>query len=412
MSSLARREDTVARECLTPLPGTERVAISRFAKLKIPGHYYVWCSPPDSSGEESLHFVSHRRTIKLKGHAFREFERRVVPLLDGEQTLEEIGRQVEDVFPMRDLETGLELLESQGLLENVDGNLPQGPDRTRFVPQQSFFYEMGLNPAKVLERLQRATVTVFGMSGAGPMLSECLSNMGVGRVRLVDSLSVCPADLYLSSAFDASDLGSGRAATLKRRFSTRFPESTFETEDAELNSDEAVSAVVKGSDYVASCLDSGQSSLLYKLNRVCLENAIDWTSCSLAGTEVIIGPTVYPRRTACYLCYKMRFVACAGNPEDSFAFEELLDGRKKDDSGRRENLAIGANLAANFLALEMIRDLAGLSPPTTAGKVVIFNLLDLSTAKHVVLRKPWCPACFTSQAHPHSGPSVAPFPPR
>jgi bacteriocin biosynthesis cyclodehydratase domain-containing protein len=90
----------------------------------------------------------------------------------------------------------------------------------------------------------------------------------------------------------------------------------------------------------------------------------------------------------------MRAVACAGNPEDAFVFEKLLDQRKQDDSSRCENLAMGASLAASFLALEIVRDLVGLSPVATAGKVIIFNLLDLSSTKHVVLRKPWCPACF------------------
>jgi bacteriocin biosynthesis cyclodehydratase domain-containing protein len=90
----------------------------------------------------------------------------------------------------------------------------------------------------------------------------------------------------------------------------------------------------------------------------------------------------------------MRIVACAANPEDAFAFEKLLDERKADDSPRRENLSVGAGIASNLLALEILRELAGLSPATTLGRVVIFNLLDLSSTKHVVLRKPWCPACF------------------
>jgi hypothetical protein len=90
----------------------------------------------------------------------------------------------------------------------------------------------------------------------------------------------------------------------------------------------------------------------------------------------------------------MRTVACAGNPEDAFAFEKLLDGRKQDDSCRRENLAMGAGIAANLLAIEIVRDIAGVTPATTAGNVVIFNLFDFSSCKHVVLCKPWCPTCF------------------
>jgi hypothetical protein len=51
-----------------------------------------------------------------------------------------------------------------------------------------------------------------------------------------------------------------------------------------------------------------------------------------------------------------------------------------------------------MLALEALREIIGLVPVPTQGKIVIFDLLDMSTSKHVVLRKPWCPACYPSAA--------------
>jgi bacteriocin biosynthesis cyclodehydratase domain-containing protein len=374
------------------------VTTRKFNKPRIPSHYYVWCDPPDSSGEESLHFVSERRAIKLKGRSFAEFERRVIPLLDGRRTLEEIAGEVEDVFALRDLEAGLELLAEQGVLEDGDAGSPNGRRVSEITPQLNLFHELGLNSAEAQRRLRSATVTIFGLSGAGPGVAESLAKTGIGRIRCVDSLPVSATDLYLSSGFSASDLGSLRSTAVERRFGPQFVDSSFEAVARDMSSDEAVASAIEGSDYLASCLDAGQSSLIYKLNRVCLQAGIRWTSCALAGSEVIIGPTVYPRITPCYLCYKMRVVACAGNPEDAFAFENLLDERKQDDSCRRENIAMGAGLAANLLALEIVRDIAGLTPVNTAGKVVIFNLLDLSSVKHVVLRKPWCPECFPPEA--------------
>lgn len=370
---------------------------SHFHKPRIPSNYYVWSEPPDSAGEESLHFVSERRSIKLKGRAFADFERRVIPLLDGRHTLEEIGREVGDVFRSGDLEAALELLAGQNLLEEGESIPGDGEEVSRLTPQLNFFHELGLNPAQAQEWLRNASVTIFGMTGAGPTLADSLANSGIGHIRCVDSQSVSPTDLYLSSSFGKSDLGCPRAAAVERRLAARHPGTTVQTVTADLSSDEGVASAVAGSDYIASCLDAGQSSLIYKLNRVCLETGVGWTSCALAGAEVIVGPTIYPRVTPCYLCYKMRVVACAGNPEDAFAFEKLLDQRKQDDSCRRENLAAGAAIAGNFLALEIVRGLVGISP-VTAGKIIIFSLLDLSSTKHIVLRKPWCPACFPAKA--------------
>jgi bacteriocin biosynthesis cyclodehydratase domain-containing protein len=94
----------------------------------------------------------------------------------------------------------------------------------------------------------------------------------------------------------------------------------------------------------------------------------------------------------------MRAVACAGNPEDEFAFERVLDKRKRDDSGKRENLASGAGIAANLASLEAIKYLSGVLPPSALGRLVVLDLLDLSCTRHAVLRKPWCPACFKANA--------------
>ena len=356
----------------------------------------MWSEPPDSSGDESLHFVSGRRRIKLKGHSFREFERRVIPLLNGQHTLEEIERKVEDVFAPDDLKAGLDLLASQNLLE--DGPL-SGPDdliAERLTPQLNFFHEIGLNALEIQLRLRNARVTVFGLGGAGTALVESLAAAGVGVIRCVDDTTVSATDVYLSSGFCVSDIGSTRLSVVGRHVTGNSPETKLEPVSYELSGVDAVADSVEGSDFVVCCLDIGQSSFIYKLNRACMKAGIRWTSCTLSGSEVIVGPTVHPNTTPCYLCYKMRTVACAGNPEDAFAFEKVLDHRKQDDSGRRENLVFGAGVAANLLALEALREVAGLTPVPTCGKIVIFDLLDMSSSKHVVLRKPWCPVCFPS----------------
>lgn len=368
----------------------------KFNKPRLPSHYYVWSEPPDESGDESLHFVSERGRIKLKGHSFREFERRVIPLLDGEHTLEEIGRKVEDIFAFNDLIAGLELLATQNLLE--DGRVPEQEDvaAARLTPQFNFFHEIGLDSFETKRRLNAARVTVLGLSGAGAGIVDSLAAAGIGTIRAVDNLHVTAADVYLSFGFSGSDVGLRRSSVVERRTAERSPQTRLEFVMDEITSDDAVAGAIDGSDFVVSCLDIGQSSLIYKLNRACLKKSIRWSSCMLSGSEVIVGPTVHPHETPCYLCFKMRAVACAGNPEDAFAFEKMLDRRKRDDSFQRENLVFGAGVAANMLALETFREIAGLTPVPTHGKVVIFNLLDMSTSKHVVLRKPWCPACYST----------------
>jgi adenylyltransferase/sulfurtransferase len=374
-----------------------------FRKPLLPSHYSVWFEPPDESGDEVLHIVSARRSLKLKGSAFREFHRRVVPLLDGRRSFEEIHRETADQFRAEDLAHALTLLGEQGVL--VEGDEAElGADvSARLEPQLNFFREMTPSALAAQGRLAAATVAVVGLGGAGASTALALAAAGVGTVRCIDSEPVAVTDVYLSPIFALEEVGRGRAESLAARMRERAPQVRVSCHEQALESEDDVRIAVAGSDFVVCCLDGAQSNLAYKLNRVCLADSTRWISCSLGGAEVTVGPAVHPGQSACYLCYRMRLVACAGNPEDAFAFEKYLDRRKRDEGGRRENLVFGAGLAANLLGVEILKELTALAEPSLVGRILTVGLADLSVQKHTVLRKPWCPACFPKAETDHGG---------
>jgi bacteriocin biosynthesis cyclodehydratase domain-containing protein len=359
-------------------------------KPRLPSHYFIWSEPPDETGDEVLHFVSGRRRLKLKGHSFRELESRVLPLLDGRRTVGEIQEAVADVFAPQDVEDGIALLAAQGLLAEGAGSPPPPP---RWEPQRNFLHEVLGESEEVSRRLAASVVTVVGLSGAGADAALALAKMGIGEVRLVDSLTIDREDPYFSEAFAAAEPGSPRTTAVARRLASSASWTRAVEVGTPLADDADVEAAVAGSHFAVCCLDAGQAWTTYKLNRACMKLGLSWTSVSLAGTEVVLGPTVVPHETACYLCYSMRAVACASNPEDAFAYQRYLDRRRRDDSGRRENLAPAAGIAAQMAALEAVKALSGLRPSALGG-LVILDLLGLATSRHTVLRKPGCPACF------------------
>jgi len=363
-----------------------------FSRPRLLSHYYIWFEPPGEDGEEALHFASERRRVKLKGHSFREFQQLVIPLLDGRHTVEEIEGHVAHVFAAEDLHAGLRLLADHSLLEDADGRAAEVAEQP--APQHNFFHELGYDPEEMRRLLSNATVTVFGMGGAGASVALALAAARVGGLRCFDDSPASPADAYFSPAFSPADAGEGRASAVARRVAESSTGVRVSAHARTPQTDEDVLAIIEGSDFVINCLDAGQSSLAYKLNRACLTANVRWTSCALAGSEVVVGPTVHPFETACYLCYKMRAVACAANPEDAFSFESFLDQRKRDDGATRENLTFSAGLAANLVALEAVKEITGFVAPSAEGRVVVLDLLTLNLTRHVVLRKPWCPACF------------------
>jgi molybdopterin-synthase adenylyltransferase len=365
------------------------------SKPRLPEHYSTWSEPPDGDGDESLHFVSEQRRLKLKGHSFREFVQRVVPLLDGARTVEEIAKEVGDVFAQPDLVAALELLAQQNVLEE---GAPPVDGRPELLPQVNLFHELGLPAGEMMDRLRRARVAVVGLGGAGAAVAYALALNGIGRVDCVDPAPVERVDLGFSPVYRREDLGRSRAEIVAERLGQVIRAGTGVAHTQPLEAEDALCPILEGSTLVVCCVDAGLRNLIYKLNRVCLRLKMRWATCHLAGAEIVVGPMIVPFETACYLCYRMRSVACTTNPEDGFAHEQYLDRHKRDDSGRRENLLVGAGLAAHLLALEILKEITGIGVPLIKGKVAVFDAMEGKFSRHVVLRKPWCPACFPPAA--------------
>ena len=367
---------------------------SKLRRPKLPSHYLLRFEPPDSTGDEALVITSERRRIKLKGHSFREFMTEVVPLLDGKRTLEEIQELVSGTFAPQDLEAALEMLASEGLLEDQDRGAPEAP--ARLEHQLNFFHEAGLDPERAQDRLANATVSIVGMGPLGAAAAMALAAAGVGNLRCVDAGEVLPSDPMLNPQFQPADVGKLRAEIVCGKAVALLPDMKATAYTEPLETDEAVLHMIAGSGFAIGCVDQSMSNLMYRLNRACLQAGLRWTAGSVSAFEGIMGPTVTPFETACYLCYRMRAVACTENPEEEFAQLRFLDRRKRDDSGRRENLVFGPAIIGNMLALETFRALLGL-PVSASGRVVVFDLMESTSQKHVVLRKPWCPACFVKK---------------
>ena len=366
-------------------------------KPLLPSHYSLWFDPPDEAGDEVLHVVSERRAIKLKGRAFREFTKQVVPLLDGRHTIEEIQARTEHVFQPQDLADCVEVLHAQGILVDADQSGRPDDVSARLRPQLNFLHELA--PGIDLQsRLDEATVAVVGLTGAGATTALMLAASGVGTVRCVDPEPVSATDVYLSPFLDLGSVGAPRASTLTRVLRGSSPQVNAQAVDDPLQSEDEVRNAIAGADFVVCCLDAGQSNLIYKLNRVCLAANMRWLTCALAGAEIVIGPGIHPGKSACYMCYRMRTVACAGSPEQAFAYERYLDRKKHDDSGRRENVVFSASIAAGFLGTEVLKELTGVAEPSFTGRLLTIRLTDMLIERHTVLRKPWCPACFPGAA--------------
>ena len=370
----------------------------RFDRPLLPSCFLTWVDPPDEAGNERLRIVSHRRSLTLKGHSFREFSRSVLPLLDGRRHFDEICEATAEVFERADLEAALATLGEQGVV--VEGDPPglaDGPQR--LAPQINYLSEAAGEGRYAQHRLSAARVAVFGMGGAGAGVARALASAGVGRLLLVDPQPVGPADAYFSPLFEVADIGRNRVEVVASRLRTLAPEVAVEAVVDRPADATAVGALVAACDLMVCLLNSGELNLALKLNRAARAQGQRWLVGALEGTEVVAGPGFPPSGEGpCYMCARMREVACASSPEARFALERRYDRMREDLGHRRENTVFGADILAGLLGSEAFNILTGAAPAALDGRVLVIELPSLRQTRHVVLRKPGCPVCAVPDA--------------
>ncbi|RJL16508.1 TOMM precursor leader peptide-binding protein [Paracoccus siganidrum] len=363
-----------------------------YRKPLLPDHFLSWTEPPDRDGEELFRIVSWRRALTLKGHSFREFSREVVPLLDGRTGIDDICDQVADIFERRDLEAALDMLGAQGIV--VEAVADEADLPPHLAPQLAWLGETAPEGRAAQRRLGKARLVLFGAGGPGACAARALVAAGIGELLIVDPAETGPTDPYFSGLYRAGDLGLPRAKVLAGALDGLTPGCTIRAHTARPDTAEDVAALIAGVSQVLCCLDAGELNLALKLNRACRDLGMRWLAGSMEGLDLVVGPG-FPGDpdAACYMCWRMREVACAANPQARFALERHLDRQRRDLSGRRENLAAAADIVGGMMAAEVISVLGGAGQPALDGRFLVVELPGLRQEKHVLLRKPGCPVC-------------------
>jgi adenylyltransferase/sulfurtransferase len=366
-------------------------------KPLLPKQYRLRLEPAREPGDRTLVLTSEGKRISLAGLSLETFVDRVVPLLDGNHTLEEIQSRVADVFDPSDLAESLRVLNRHGIVEDTELVVVADEVRERIEPELGYLRSVTAEPARILGRLSEARVTVVGLGAIGAVAATALAAANVGRVRCVDGTAVLPTDPFLAQLFSRDDVGRNRAEVTRERIAAVNPTTAVEVITAELRDDGDLEAAISGSDFVLGCVDPGLGALMLELNRLCLTLGVSWSSARVSAFEGIVGPTVIPAKTACYLCYLNRALACSYDPGEALADLKQQAESKSDASGYRENLPFGAGIVGNLLALEAFTALTS-GYPQTAGRILTIEFATGTTKHHLVLRKPTCPACFPPDA--------------
>ena len=122
----------------------------------------------------------------------------------------------------------------------------------------------------------------------------------------------------------------------------------------------------------------------------------------LRALKTFAGPLFLPGRSACWMCYRMRSLACEDDFDRAMSYEEHLDRAKAPRLAERPVLPGLAPQLASLLALEVVKYLIRFDQPKLVDKVIEFDGLASEQRMHPVLVEPGCPACAKKSAAPPS----------
>lgn len=127
------------------------------------------------------------------------------------------------------------------------------------------------------------------------------------------------------------------------------------------------------------------------LNRVAHELGTPWLHAAIDGPFMFAGPTVLPRRSACYECFETRVMM---NLRESAGYQRYKTAlaRGAVHSGEQPLLGSLRSLLASHVALEVI-NYAHTGSAFTVEKVLSIYLPTMEIAYHEILRLPGCSTC-------------------
>lgn len=261
---------------------------------------------------------------------------RLVPLLDGTHTIEEILHLLLDHFSGAQVMQALAGLHKQGCLIMRPPSLP---------PEQSIFWEgIGVNPEQASQRLQAMTVKIItvGDIDSSP-LQALLTSLGI-------DVQHARADE------DRSEEGSERDCWL-----------------------------VLAADYASPQLEA--------VNRKALASNTPWLLVKPVGREVWLGPLFIPEETGCWTCLAQRLKA--GRKAERFLEKDI--GAGSVPVPLQAALPSTLHTAWSLVATEIAKWIGGGIAQLLAGHLVTFDTGTLTTQRHVLTRRPQCPGCGDPQ---------------
>jgi bacteriocin biosynthesis cyclodehydratase domain-containing protein len=339
--------------------------------------------------EESLVLKSDFVALRLEGASAVMVGQRVIPFLDEWRRIDDLCSHLSDYNPVA-IRSLAEQLVSAGVLSASDTG-PSGPADDS--PWHSLLEVLGVPVGDALARLRGLRVAIFGLEHIGGQIALQLAQLGVGTFALADPGPIRTGDLVSLPLIGEPGPKSNRQEAIAQFLATRSFRPAVRMFQGETLGREEVREIVAASDFAVGTFDRAFGACHHWINTACLETGIPAVYCDLQGIRAYVGPVVFPGETACYMCWRMRYLATRDNFAEAMAYESAMDKRKAPQASSRPLFPPLVGWAASLASLEILKIALGLAVPRTANRVLELDGLDLTMQEHRFLHRPDCPAC-------------------
>ncbi|MFS8065794.1 MAG: TOMM precursor leader peptide-binding protein [Byssovorax sp.] len=252
------------------------------------------------------------------------------------------------------------------------------------------------------ERLEHARILLVGLEPWGIVAAVELAAAGLGALHVLDDGLVTDDDLVAVRLFTEASRGRGRVAALVDALARTAPECKVSSGPLLAATNRALLLDDARWDLILVCVPGDDLLVLQSVARFAHAAGAISLSAHIEGLEAVIGPAVVPGQTACWNCCRLRRLANSAQAEADHAIHaSLLAERPRRRA--RTYLPPMTGLLGHALALLVLDLLASPSTTPLAGRILVRNLIELTTSLHTVLRLPWCTVCGGAHSALHDG---------
>ncbi len=222
-------------------------------------------------------------------------------------------------------------------------------------------------------KLLEATIAIVGAGGIGSPLIQYLAAAGVGTLRIIDDDAVALSNLQRQTLFSSDDIGAAKVSRASAAVARLNPDVAVEPIHARLT-EERIEGFLKGATLVIDGSDNFETRLL--VADAALKARVPLVSAAIGQFEGQL--SVFRGWETDNPCYRCFVGSNPDQPDVSCADQGVLGAL--------------AGIMGSMAAMEAIRQITGFGEDT-AGKLLLFDALNLRARTLSLPKDPGCPTC-------------------